>query len=171
MTLTPARKSYGTARPRTGTLRGRGIRESAMRKRSASGTPEEPNRGPERLPSALRRRVLGAAAASLCVGSGTSSLGSASDHQPRPGGTHPPRIALVLGGGGCRGYSHIGVLRALEAAGHRADLIVGSSVGSLVGALYAGGMGARALQHEGRSVDTSALRSWTWPDLGVFSGA
>src|SRR5687768_14086615 len=117
-----------------------------MRKRSQSDTSAGSNSGPERLRSALRRRVLGAAAASLCVGSGTSSLASAGDHQARPGGTDPPRVALVLGGGGCRGYSHIGVLRALEAAGHRADLIVGSSVGSLVGALYAGGMGARALQ-------------------------
>jgi NTE family protein len=53
-----------------------------------------------------------------------------------------PRVALVLGSGGPRGFAHIGVLKALEANGVKPDLIVGSSVGSMVGALYAGGMTA-----------------------------
>ena len=48
-----------------------------------------------------------------------------------------PRVALVLGGGGARGYAHIGVLKVLKEAGLEFDLIVGTSVGSLVGALYA----------------------------------
>ena len=45
----------------------------------------------------------------------------------------PPRIALVLGSGGPRGYAHIGVLKVLEEAGIRPDLVVGSSVGALIG--------------------------------------
>lgn len=49
----------------------------------------------------------------------------------------PPRIALVLGGGGARGFAHVGVLRALEQEKIQVDLIVGTSVGSLIGALYA----------------------------------
>ena len=48
-----------------------------------------------------------------------------------------PTVALVLGGGGARGFSHVGVLRVLEQEGIPIDLIVGTSVGSLIGALYA----------------------------------
>ncbi len=57
-----------------------------------------------------------------------------------------PRVVLVLGSGGPRGFAHIGVLKALEDAGVRPDLIVGSSVGSMVGALYAAGLSARELE-------------------------
>ena len=53
-----------------------------------------------------------------------------------------PRIALVLGSGGPRGYAHIGVLRVLEEAGVRPDLVVGSSVGALIGAFWASGRSA-----------------------------
>lgn len=48
-----------------------------------------------------------------------------------------PRIALVLGGGAARGFAHVGVLRVLEQEKIPVDLIVGTSVGSLIGALYA----------------------------------
>jgi NTE family protein len=57
-----------------------------------------------------------------------------------------PRIALVLGSGGPRGFAHIGVLKVLEEMGIRPDLIVGSSVGAMVGVLYAGGYDARSLE-------------------------
>ncbi len=57
-----------------------------------------------------------------------------------------PRIALVLGSGGPRGFAHIGVLRVLEEMGIRPDLLVGSSVGAMVAVLYAGGYGAAALE-------------------------
>ena len=53
---------------------------------------------------------------------------------------HPkPRVALVLGSGGPRGYAHIGVMKVLEQAGIDCDLVVGSSVGSLIGAFWAHG--------------------------------
>ena len=64
---------------------------------------------------------------------------------PAPAAT-APRVALVLGSGGPRGFAHIGVLKALEDAGIRPDLVIGSSVGSMVGALYAAGMSARELE-------------------------
>ena len=48
-----------------------------------------------------------------------------------------PRVALVLGGGGARGMAHIGVIQVLHDAGVPVDLIVGTSAGSIVGAVYA----------------------------------
>jgi NTE family protein len=48
-----------------------------------------------------------------------------------------PRVALALGGGAARGFAHIGVIRVLEAERIPIDLVVGTSVGSLIGALYA----------------------------------
>ena len=48
-----------------------------------------------------------------------------------------PKIALVLGGGAARGFAHIGVIRVLEQEKIPIDLIVGTSVGSLIGAIYA----------------------------------
>ena len=49
------------------------------------------------------------------------------------------RLGLALGGGAARGWSHIGVLRALEQAGVRPDVVCGTSIGALVGAAYAAG--------------------------------
>jgi NTE family protein len=50
-----------------------------------------------------------------------------------------PRVGLVLGSGAARGWAHVGVIRALEHAGVRPDLVCGTSVGALVGAAYATG--------------------------------
>lgn len=49
------------------------------------------------------------------------------------------KIGLALGGGAARGWAHIGVIRALEAEGIKADMICGTSMGALVGAAYASG--------------------------------
>ena len=73
----------------------------------------------------------------------------------KPAAAHP-RIALVLGSGGPRGFAHIGVLKVLDEIGVHPDLIVGSSVGSMVGALYAGGYDARRL--EKLALDLNMLR-------------
>lgn len=54
----------------------------------------------------------------------------------------PPNLALVLGSGGPRGYAHIGVMRVLEEAGIMPDLIVGTSVGALLGVFWASGLSA-----------------------------
>ena len=77
--------------------------------------------------------------------------------------------ALVLSGGGAKGLAHIGVIQALEARGIRPDLVVGTSMGALVGALYAGGTSgdqlealARALPLEGmfRAGEPRGPASW-----------
>ena len=52
---------------------------------------------------------------------------------------HKPRIGLALGSGSARGWAHVGVIRALEQAGIRPDLVCGTSSGALVGAAYAAG--------------------------------
>jgi NTE family protein len=67
--------------------------------------------------------------------------------------TETAKVALVLGSGGPRGFAHIGVLKALDDAGVKPDLIVGSSVGSIVGALYAGGFSGRELERMAMTIN------------------
>ncbi|CUZ57634.1 NTE family protein rssA [Serratia marcescens] len=50
-----------------------------------------------------------------------------------------PKVGLALGSGSARGWSHIGVIRALQAAGYKPDIICGTSIGALVGAVHAAG--------------------------------
>lgn len=59
-----------------------------------------------------------------------------------------PRIGLVLSGGGARGFAHVGVLKALEAARVPIDVVVGTSMGAIVGGLYAAGMTPQMLEQE-----------------------
>lgn len=82
----------------------------------------------------------------------------------------PIKIGLALGGGAARGFAHVGVIKALEASGITPDIVVGTSVGSLVGALYAAGYGAADLQRTALQLDESVLGDWTLPDRGVFKG-
>lgn len=89
---------------------------------------------------------------------------------PPPAPARPRRVALVLGGGAARGFAHVGVIRALEANGIRPDFVVGTSAGSLVGALYAAGYGGLDLQRIALTMDESSLGDWTLPDRGVFKG-
>jgi NTE family protein len=54
-------------------------------------------------------------------------------------GLRKPRIGLALGAGGARGWAHIGVIRALQAAGIEPQVVCGASMGALIGSAYAGG--------------------------------
>lgn len=76
-----------------------------------------------------------------------------------PPGT-APRLALVLGSGGPRGFAHIGVLKVLEEAGIRPDLIVGASVGAMAGALYAAGHTAAELERMAHEIDVLDFFEW-----------
>jgi NTE family protein len=58
----------------------------------------------------------------------------------------PAKIALALGGGAARGFAHVGVIKALEAQGITADIVVGTSAGSVVGSLYAAGLNGFQIQ-------------------------
>jgi len=64
-----------------------------------------------------------------------------------------PAVGLVLSGGGARGIAHIGVLKAFEETGLPVDLIVGTSIGSVAGGLYAAGYNAAELQHILTAID------------------
>jgi NTE family protein len=81
-----------------------------------------------------------------------------------------PVVAFVLGGGGARGFAHIGALKVLDEAGIRADLIVGTSAGSLVGALYAGGIRNDELVSAALAVQREQLVDFVFPNRGFIEG-
>ena len=74
-------------------------------------------------------------------------------HDERPTG----RLGLALGGGGARGLCHIGVWRVLEELDIRPDVLAGTSMGGLLGALIAAGHDAASLEKIERSVDLSLI--------------
>ena len=81
-----------------------------------------------------------------------------------------PKIALVLGGGAARGFAHIGVIKTLEAQGIVPDMVVGTSAGSVVGALYAGGYGGFDLQKVAFQLDQDSVGDFALPDRGFIKG-
>ncbi len=74
---------------------------------------------------------------------------------------HRPRVGLVLGGGGARGAAHIGVLKELERQRVPIDVIAGTSMGAIVGGLYASGMSAADIEYLAASLDWSDALSDT----------
>ncbi|MFY9493654.1 MAG: patatin-like phospholipase family protein [Limnochordia bacterium] len=68
-----------------------------------------------------------------------------------------PTIALVLGGGSARGFSHIGLIRVLEEHGIPIDMVVGTSMGSIIAGLYAAGYSADNLTYIVTALDTASL--------------
>ncbi|HTR30095.1 MAG TPA: patatin-like phospholipase family protein, partial [Puia sp.] len=68
-----------------------------------------------------------------------------------PGGR--PKIGLVLSGGGAKGLAHIGILKAIDSAGLRIDYITGTSMGSILGGLYAIGYSADSIEKIARGID------------------
>jgi NTE family protein len=69
----------------------------------------------------------------------------------------PMRTALVLSGGGAKGLAHIGVLRALDSLGIRPDLVVGSSMGAIIGGMYASGYSGREIDSLARALPIADL--------------
>lgn len=89
---------------------------------------------------------------------------------PRPPPQRKVKIGLALGGGAARGFAHIGVIKALEANGIVPDVVVGTSAGSVVGAMYAAGNNAAALQKMAFDMDEAAISDWALPLFGSKSG-
>lgn len=73
--------------------------------------------------------------------------------------TERPKIGLVLSGGGAKGLAHIGVIKVLEEAGIRPDYITGTSMGSIIGGLYASGYSAAQMDSIVRQIDWSVVLS------------
>jgi NTE family protein len=78
-----------------------------------------------------------------------------------------PKIALVLSGGGAMGIAHVGAIQELEKLGIRPDFVVGTSMGSIVGGLYASGMNGAQLQGAVESMDWDAIFDATPPRNGL----
>lgn len=88
---------------------------------------------------------------------------------PKPA-PKPPRIGLALGGGAARGFAHIGVLQVLEEQGIKPDLIVGTSAGSVVAALYASGKTPAELTNMAMTLDESTITDWVFPGRSLLKG-
>ena len=89
---------------------------------------------------------------------------------PPPLPPRRPRIGLALGGGAARGFAHIGVIQALEENGLAPDLVVGTSAGSLVAALFASGRSGRELATIADGMDETAFADWSYPGRGLIRG-
>ncbi|CAG8516283.1 15471_t:CDS:2 [Rhizophagus irregularis] len=85
-------------------------------------------------------------------------------------------VGLVLGGGGARGISHIGVIKALEEAGIPIDMIGGTSIGSFIGGLYARDSDNVAILGRAKVFASRVSSKWrqimdlTWPRTAWFTG-
>jgi NTE family protein len=92
---------------------------------------------------------------------------------PIPAAKKVPRIGLALGGGAARGFAHIGVIQVLEEAGIQPSLVVGTSAGSLVAALYANGKSGADLQRIAETMEEATFADWTLPifSRGMLRGA
>lgn len=81
-----------------------------------------------------------------------------------------PVIAFVLGSGAARGFAHVGVLDVLDRHGIKADIVVGSSSGSVVAALYAADIRNDALLDAAQNLNIAELTDWAFPNRGVVRG-
>ncbi len=118
-------------------------------------------------PANFRFLLLAAAFLAGCAGTPHHQVKPA---PVAPGITVQPRIALVLGGGAARGFAHVGVIKALEAAGIHPDIVVGTSAGAVVGALYAAGYSGFSLQKIALKMDESSVGDWTLSERGFIKG-
>ncbi|GGD00267.1 exported phospholipase [Undibacterium terreum] len=80
------------------------------------------------------------------------------------------KIGLALGGGAARGFAHIGVIKVLESQGIVPDIVVGTSAGSLVGAMYAAGNNGFVLQKMALEMDEATISDWSLPLFSKSSG-
>ena len=78
-----------------------------------------------------------------------------------------PKIGVTLSGGGAKGFAHIGILQAIDSAGLKVDYITGTSMGSVVGGLYASGYSGNNIETIARELDWNVLFS-TAPQLNAI---
>jgi len=80
-------------------------------------------------------------------------------------------VGLVLGAGGSRGFAHLGVIKVLDEAGLRPDIVVGASVGSVIAALYCAGLSVEELERMALTLDQQDVLDFNLFSGGLFSGA
>jgi NTE family protein len=127
-----------------------------------------------------RRQLLHYASAAFVAGSTTALTGCSlapdfnhdADDAPRfdPALVKPARVAWVLSSGGPRGFVHVGAIKALQELGCKPDLIVGGSVGALVGALYASGIDAKELERMALALSITEMARFAITGEGRFAG-
>lgn len=83
----------------------------------------------------------------------------------------PKKTGLCLGGGGARGFAHIGALKAFAEAGITFDMVAGTSVGSLIGALYAAGISPAEMEEIGDKINLKDVHSGWTPNDPLKIGA
>lgn len=81
-----------------------------------------------------------------------------------------PVIALALGGGGAKGFAHIGAIKVLESHGIKAQIVTGTSAGSFVGSLYASGKTPFQLQELALQLEEADIRDLTFSKQGFILG-
>lgn len=81
-----------------------------------------------------------------------------------------PVVAIALGGGGAKGFAHIGVLKVLESHGIKPKIVTGTSAGSFVGSLYASGKSPYQLQQIALNFKESDIRDLTLNRQGIIAG-
>lgn len=89
---------------------------------------------------------------------------------PEPPRPREPVIAVALGGGGAKGFAHIGVLKVLESHGIKPRIVTGTSAGSFVGSMYASGKSPFDLQDVALNLEESDIRDLTLSSQGFIEG-
>ncbi|HEU4662992.1 MAG TPA: patatin-like phospholipase family protein [Dokdonella sp.] len=81
-------------------------------------------------------------------------------------------LGVVFGGGGARGFAHVGLVRAMEDLGITADIVGGTSMGAFFAALHATGASSRDMLAIGRAtfVDRNYLNDYVWPSVSLIRG-
>lgn len=122
---------------------------------------------------ALGVGLLAAGALALTACGSMAPPASSETHARATTSGHKPKLALALGGGAARGFAHVGALEVLEAAGIRPDMVIGTSAGSVVGAIYASGVRGKALRNAAQALDQNAISDWQIPffNRGLLRGA
>lgn len=81
-----------------------------------------------------------------------------------------PVVGLALGGGGLRGFAHIGVLQAFEEAGVNVEVVAGTSVGAIIGAAYSSGRTVEEIKCLAETLNVSSLTDWRLSTISLLRG-